>query len=136
MHGIVLIEGLEGEKLPDSLLHVVESEYEHFLGGTHGLVNIARLRLDAGIAPNIAFALARVLKPAHYYARLNNDDVMYVAFPNTVVRIDREAAGSCDQARAVGQVFEVAREHMRFEEMFELDHPEMHYDAQSNKGHV
>jgi len=134
VHGIVLVKGLQTEKLPDSLLHLVESEYQHFLGGTHGLVTIVRLQLDAALGPNVAFALAQELKPARYYARLNNDDLMYVAFPRTVVRIDRAVPRSSELARAVGRVFEVDVAHMRFEEMFELDHPEMHFDPQSNTG--
>ncbi len=131
MHGIVLLEGLVDEALPKSLQHLVEREYQHHLGGTHGLVHIVRLRLDTAVAPNVAFELARALKPSRYYSRLNNDALMYVAFPGTVVRIERALAVSVQNARSVGRVFEVEEAHMRFDEMFELDHPEMHSDAAS-----
>lgn len=130
MHGIVLLEGLKDGRLPDSLESFVEREYQHFLGGTHGVVRIARLVLKRSEAPSVAFELASCLQHRHYYARLNDEAVMFVAFPSAVVRISREDPQSAETARSIGAVFDVDRSHMEFEKMFELDHPEMHnYDG-------
>lgn len=126
MHGIVLLEGLSSGKLPKELEYLVEREYEHFLGGSHGTVNICRLQLDEALAPTVAFALSRALRPSRYYARLNNASTMYVAYPTCVVRIAKSRPESAEVARAIGALYEIERSHMRYEEMFELDHPEMH----------
>jgi len=133
LHGIVLLNGMRDKRVPPALRQFVDREYEHYLGGTHGTVTIARLVLEQSMAPGIAFVLADELEPTGYYARLNDTSIMFVAYPGAVVRIDRSEPASAEVARAVGRLFLVEASHMRFEEMFELDHPEMHPDTDAER---
>ncbi|MGJ5040663.1 hypothetical protein [Bradyrhizobium sp. HKCCYLRH1062] len=126
MHAIVLVQGLRQGKLPEALSKLVERHYRHFLGGTHGTVDICRLKVDPSIAPSVAFELSSALMPAGYYARINDETRMFVSFPTSVSYVLRSDPQTAIVARKVGQLYGVKGEHMRFEEMFELDHPEMH----------
>jgi hypothetical protein len=126
MHAIVLIQGLQDGKLPETLSKLVERNYRHSLGGTHGTVDICRLNVDPSIAPSVAFVLSSALLPTGYYARINDQSRMFVSFPTSVACVLRSDPQTAIVARKVGQIYGVKEEHMRFEEMFELDHPEMH----------
>jgi hypothetical protein len=128
MHGIVLLQGLKSAELPESLRPLLERQYRHFLGGTHGTVDICRLRLDRSMAPAVAFTLSSLLLPRRYYARLNDESEMYIAYPTAVVHIRRSDTRTVSLAQSIGALYEIDIEHMRFGEMFELDHPEMHSD--------
>lgn len=126
MHAIVLMQGLKRAALPAQLNGLVERQYRHFLGGTHGTVDISLLRVEPSIAPTVAFALSSVLLPERYYARINDRSRMYVSFPNSVVCVLKSKPQTAVVARRIGEIYNVNQEHMRFEEMFEFDHPEMH----------
>ena len=128
MRAIVLLEALVDEQLPDVVRPLVDREYSHFLGRDTPL-EICRLRLDPALAPVVCFALSRSLKPAGYFAHLVGDAEMYVVFPGIVVTIRRGDTASLARAREVGAMFGIPRRHMRFDEMFELDHPEMHSEC-------
>lgn len=125
MRGIVLLESLKNERLPESLRPLVVREYSHYLGRPESC-NICRLEFDRSRSPMVAFDLAREIKPKESYAHLVDDTVMHVIFPLCVVTILRADPESLEIARSIGQNFEIPRRYMRFDEMFELDHPEMH----------
>lgn len=129
MHGIVLLQGLKKTELPQTLRPLLERQYTHYLGGSHGAVDICRLQLERSLAPAVAFTLAAALQPQRYYARLNDDSDMYIAYPTAVVHILRSQPHTIALAQQVGLLYRVDIEHMRFSEMFDLDHPEMHCDV-------
>lgn len=123
MRGIVLLESLTGGQLPLPLPAVVCKSYRHMLGGTLP-VQVAELVVPRDRAAGVALELARCLLPQRFYAHLLDDTQMYVAFPDTVVVVRRGDAQSVAYAQKVGQGFDIPLQQMRFDEMFDNDHPD------------
>lgn len=80
--------------------------------------------MPAEQAPALAFELAAALLPRLYYAHLLDEQHMLVAFPHAVVRIRRGDAPAIALAQAVGALFDIPAEQMRFAEMWDTDHPD------------
>ena len=123
MRGIVLLESLTGGQLPLPLPAVVCKKYQHLLGGTLP-VQVAELVVPRDRAPAVALQLARYLLPQRFYAHLLDDSQMFVAFPDTVVLVRRGDVESVAHAQKVGQGFDIPLVQMRFDEMFDNDHPD------------
>jgi hypothetical protein len=123
MRGIVLLESLAGGQLPMPLHATVCKKYKHMLGGTVP-VQVAELVVSRDRAPAVALQLARCLLPQRFYAHLLDDSQMYVAFPDTVVLICRDDPDSVIHAQKIGQGFDIPLVQMRFDEMFDNDHPD------------
>lgn len=123
MRGIVLLESLTGGQLPLPLPAVVCKKYAHLLGGQLPVM-VAELVVPRDRAPGVALQLARYLLPQRFYAHLLDSEVMYVAFPDTVVLVRRGDPESVMHAQKIGQGFDIPLVQMRFDEMFDNDHPD------------
>ena len=70
--------------------------------------------------------LALHIRSQRYYAHVAlNEDELLVVFPSSVVFLRRGDAMSIGLARAVGERFGIPPDEMRFEEMFDTDHPDI-----------
>ena len=119
--GIILRESLVSGDLPECLRPFVETEYPYLLDGVLP-VTVIRLQVPAADILSAAWAVALALRPERYFANFTGDDDMFVALPNTLVRILRNDPTTADYARVVGQLHNIPHHQMRFEAMFEEDH--------------
>ena len=72
----------------------------------------------------VAGEIASVLRSPGWYAHLHCGDTLIVAYPSIVVEVRRGDAASAELCRRIGTLFDVPAEQMRFEEMFQVDHPD------------
>ena len=120
--GLVLRESLMAGKLPRSLLRFVETEYAYHLDGERP-VTVIRLQVPAPDIVPAAWEVSLALLPRHYFANFIGTDDMLVAFPSALVRVLRNTPSTAELARSVGHHFSIPDHQMRFEAMFEQDHP-------------
>ncbi len=120
---VVIRESLVGRELPADLRGTVTREYPHLLDEATP-INIIELDVEPGAALDAAMQLAGALLPTKYYAHLLSELEMYIAFPNTVVRLQHGDDQGTRQAQAIGRTFAIPDEQMRFLEMFDVDHPD------------
>ncbi|SEM81464.1 hypothetical protein SAMN05414137_1645 [Streptacidiphilus jiangxiensis] len=123
MRAIVITESLEGRALPAPLAQWEDRRYPHLLD-ERTPIEIIECAVPAERAAEAALALAKVLLPELYYAHLLDEQRMLVAFPGIVAQIDRGDAAACERAQAVGALFKIPADQMRFLEMFDEDHPD------------
>jgi len=76
----------------------------------------------------MAFAssvLTSCLKEPRYYAHLVSEEVMLICYPGIVVTLARRSPqAEFERCRAVGNMFEIPSDEMKFEKMFDEDHPD------------
>lgn len=120
--GLVLRESLVASELPQSLLQFVETEYAYFLDGERP-VTVIRLQIPAPDLVPAAWEMALALIPQHYFANFIGTDDMLVAFPGALVRVLCNTPSTAELARSMGHQFSIPNQQMRFEAMFEHDHP-------------
>ncbi|MGW5515364.1 hypothetical protein [Nocardia africana] len=120
---VVIRESLAGGELPAGLVTSEGREYPHLLDEATP-IHIIEFPVAAVTALQVAMQLSESLLPQKYYAHLVRDDDMLIAFPNTVVRLRRNDTAGERNAQAIGRVFAIPDEQMRFLEMFAVDHPD------------
>ncbi|MGH3720087.1 MAG: hypothetical protein ACRDRI_14845 [Pseudonocardiaceae bacterium] len=123
MRAIIVKESLEDGELPSSLRGSRVREYRHPLD-EDTVITIIELVVAERHALDAGMALSRKLVSRLYYAHILNDQSMYIVFPNCLVYLDRDDADGERQAHAIGQTFDIPLSQMRFQEMFEIDHPD------------
>ncbi|WP_171053373.1 hypothetical protein [Streptomyces marianii] len=123
LRAVVITESLTGGTLPAAFSGLEDRRYAHLLD-EQTPIEIIELTVPADRAPALALELAAVLKPRLFYAHLLDGERMLVAFPHTVVAIRRGDAAAIAHAQAVGSLFGIPDEQMRFAEMFDTDHPD------------
>jgi len=123
MRAVVIEESLAGGRLPPAFPGQPIRRYRHPLD-EDTMITIAEVDVPHTQALDAAMRLARCLLPRHYYAHLLDNHLMYVAFPNCVVVLDRDDQAGQDRAQAVGRLFDIPVSQMRFLEMFDTDHPD------------
>ncbi|MGW0770819.1 hypothetical protein [Streptomyces sp. NPDC002676] len=133
MRAVVITESLTGGELPPDLLGMEERRYPHLLD-ERTPIEIIELTVPGDQAPAMALALSSVLKPRLYYAHLIDETRMLVAFPHTVVDIPRNDEDAVAHARAVGALFAIPDEQMRFAEMWDTDHPDAPAQPEADAG--
>ncbi len=122
MRAIVIEESLRDE-LPSDLEDMRVRKYDHPLDGV-ATVTIIEMEISEQHAVEAAVTLSRLLLPRLYYAHLANDQLMYVAFPDCLVRLERGDEEGERRAQAIGRIFDIPVAQMRFLEMFDIDHPD------------
>jgi len=120
--GIVLRESLASGELPVSLRSSVETEYQYHLDGVLP-VTVIRLQVPAADLLPVVWTVALALHPERYFANFTGPEDMLVTFPNTLVRVLRIDPTTAIHARQVGALFGIPAHQMRFEAMFDADHP-------------
>jgi hypothetical protein len=123
MRAIIIRESLQGGELPPNFYGTRVREYQHMLDEDTP-ITVIELAVAEQHALDAGMALSRKLLPRKFYAHLLNDQSMYIAFPNCLVRLDRDDVEGELQVHAIGQTFDVPMSQMRFLEMFEVDHPD------------
>lgn len=118
---IVILEGTIS--VNDLASHTLVAESVHELS-TLGPVTIREYKVEKGESWCVAVQLARQMRSPGWYAHLHCGDSLLVAFPHTVVEVRRGNDGTAALARRVGALFEIPDTQMRFEEMFDVDHPD------------
>ena len=123
LRAVVITESLTGGALPAALAGMEDRRYPHLLD-EHTPIEIIELTIPAERVCELAMELATVLLPRLYYAHLLDEQRMLVAFPHTVVAIPRGDEAAVTLAQAVGALFGIPTEQMRFAEMWDTDHPD------------
>ncbi|MEV6681204.1 hypothetical protein AB0N09_30700 [Streptomyces erythrochromogenes] len=123
MRAVVITESLTTPTLPDAFTGLPERRYPHDLDGQTP-IEIIEVSVPADQAAARALDLARALKATLFYAHLIDDERMLIAFPDIVVTVERGDDAAIAHARAVGALFDIPDEQMRFAEMWDTDHPD------------
>ncbi|RKT02922.1 hypothetical protein BX286_0835 [Streptomyces sp. 3211.6] len=123
MRAVIITESLIDRTPPTGFQYLAVHRYPHDLDGQTP-IEICEVTVPAAQAPELALALARALEPRLYYAHLIDEQRMLIAFPHTVVTVDRDNEAAIEHARDVGALFEIPADQMRFAEMWDTDHPD------------
>lgn len=120
--GIVLKESLLDDVLPVGLQPMVRTQYCHWLDGKIP-TTVYKLAVPSVVVVAVAGILAGCLRREKYFAQLTGDDTMLVIFPGQWLVVRKDSPDSAESARAVGREFGIPDHQMRFEAMFDNDHP-------------
>jgi hypothetical protein len=123
MRAVVITESLTDGELPSALSGMEDRRYPHLLD-ERTPIEIIELTVPADRAAALALALSAALKSRLYYTHLIDETRMFVVFPRTVVDIPRGNEDAIAHARAVGALFGIPDDQMRFAEMWDTDHPD------------
>lgn len=123
MRAVVIRESLKGGDLPTGLRGRFLEAYRHLLDETSE-IEIVELVVDEQEALADAMLLATALLPKYFYAHVLGEDTMYIAFPQCVVLVRRDEPTTAERAQAIGRLFDIPLSQMRFQEMFDVDHPD------------
>ncbi|MFG2986235.1 hypothetical protein ACGFYQ_34125 [Streptomyces sp. NPDC048258] len=123
MRAVVITESLTTRALPAGFNGLPVRRYQHDLDGNTP-IEICEVTVPTDQAAALALELARALEPHLYYAHLLDEKRMLIAFPHTVVTVDRDDQATLDHARQVGALFHIPASQMRFAEMWDTDHPD------------
>ncbi|UGT58820.1 hypothetical protein [Nocardia asteroides] len=129
MRAIIIEESLRGNEIPaelDSLPRL--KTYDHLLEVGQP-ITITELAVEDDDTLPVAMILSRALEPSKYYAHLVGNDALVIAFPHTVVLVDRGDEQALSTAKQVGAIFAIPDDQMRFAEMFDDDHPDAPHRA-------
>jgi hypothetical protein len=125
IRGLLLRESLKSGQVPDAWQGYVTHRYTHLLGGVEP-VEVVVLMLPPAELSDTCMSIAMALKPTRYYAHFVTDSCLYVIFPYSINIVPREDAGAAERCRQVGTMFGIPLEQMKFEALFEVDHPNSH----------
>lgn len=121
--GLVLRQSLLAEELPNSLRHFVVNTHDHLLGGKKS-VEVLILECEGTQLLSLVDKLSRMIKKSGFYAHfIVASSLMYVVFPFCIVSIQRDNPATAELARKVGALFNIPQNEMKFEQLFEVDHP-------------
>lgn len=123
LRAIVVKESLKSGALPPALCDFPGRSYAHELDRDWP-VTIAEFLVPGERVPEVCFHLASELLPKRYYAHLVNDQMLYVVYPDCVIRISASDTAADERARVIGRLYGIPDSQMRFLEMFETDHPD------------
>lgn len=124
VRGLVVRQSLVSSELPETLTRFVTNEHTHLLSGTEP-VDIVVLQCREDELWPLLTVLARQLKPTRYFAHFISGSTMYVVFPSCIVLVSRNDQATAKRAREIGAIFGIPNMEMKFEQMFELDHPDV-----------
>ncbi|MFF4583377.1 hypothetical protein ACFY15_34145 [Streptomyces sp. NPDC001373] len=123
MRAVIITESLTDRTLPPGFQNLSVHRYPHDLDGQTP-IEICEATVPSARAAELALQLARSLEPRLYYAHLIDEQHMLIAFPHTVVTVDRDDEATIQHACNVGALFGIPAGQMRFAEMWDTDHPD------------
>lgn len=120
--GLLIIESVD-QAFALGLEPLIRAKEEHQIAGL-GTITIAEIVVPVSDVLTHLNEVSRHIAPRKYYAHYIVLDAMYVVFPNTVSVVRKGDPRTAETARQVGMLFDIPSAQMRFEEMFEKDHPD------------
>lgn len=127
--GILIRESFHDAKFPDGAVPHITETYSYNLDGVIP-VTIAKLTIPSDLVQEVAWEVSKQLLPSKYYAHFVSEQDLMVSFPNAVVRVLRDELQTSENARKVGHLFDIPDYQMKFELLFDQDHPKV-YGAES-----
>ena len=119
--GIIIEESVDSEIL-SMLKQFTESEYAHMLQH-NDKVTILRVSISE---PNLLQLMPKFLYAINqdcFYFHFTDGEIMWVVFKGCIMRINKGNCEEISRCRKVGELYSISAELMKFEEMFERDHP-------------
>ena len=120
--GIVLKESLISGVLPPDARKCLVEEYPYALDGKEPMT-VFRLIVPAEEADVVAESLAQSLLTEKFFAQLTGTRKMLIVFPGKCVTVLRDCPETAATARLLGNQFGIPDYQMKFERMFDNDHP-------------
>ena len=120
--GIVLRQSLRSEGIPKWLTKHVTGQHEHLLGGVQ-MVDVLELSVHGDDVPAVGMKLSKELQDSGFYTHFVTPCALLVVFPKCIVLVDRGDGEGAERCRRIGASFGLPADQMRFEELFEVDHP-------------
>ncbi|MFC8140817.1 hypothetical protein ACFUKV_03450 [Streptomyces paradoxus] len=123
MLAIIVTEGL---KDPDSLQKIPGKEIKRYtLPLNNGTVEIVELAVAEADVNEACLQLSAAMLPERYYGQVQDDNLMYVIFPNSIAVVRRDDRESEETAQRIGSLFSIPISQMSFLEMFSNAHPDV-----------
>lgn len=119
--GIIIEESINYEVLR-KLKEFTDIEYKHLLNHQDE-TTILRVVLNETDIINLIPELLCAIKNNLFYLHFTDGEMMWVIFKGCVVKIKKKEVSSIVRCRKIGELFGINPELMKFEEMFEEDHP-------------
>jgi hypothetical protein len=122
--GLVIAESLAEGALPVTFCGRVVGREEHALDEATPVV-ILEVTVAADDIERAVDQLAGRLRSPGWYAHFVKDDEMIVALPGEHTRLSRGDQTALARAQAAAARHGVPTSQMRFDEMFDVDHPDL-----------
>ncbi|MCZ7601629.1 MAG: hypothetical protein M5R37_02120 [Melioribacteraceae bacterium] len=120
--GIIIKESLKDNIIPYEDAIGIQLEYEHLLGGTEK-VHVIRTETPNDILDQVIGELSKAIRSYGFYCHFVDDPFIHVVFHNCVYTIEKGNKDTFVKCREIGKIFGIPEEQMKFEKMFEKDHP-------------
>lgn len=130
--GILIKESFHAAQFPAGVVTHVTETYSYKLDGTIP-VTVAKLIIPTALIHEVSWEVAKNLLPSKYYAHFVCEHELMVSFPNAVVQVLRDELQTSENARKVGRLFDIPNHQMKFELLFDQDHPK---NSGTNGGHL
>lgn len=121
-HAVVLQDGLRCGQLPSWVLPYITDKHRHWLGGSR-LTTVICLDMPVDALEAFVQWAASELRLRGYYAHAVAGDHLWVVFPGKVHTVNRGDTQRFEEMRNYGESMGIPRSQMRFEGLFERDHP-------------
>lgn len=119
--GIIIEESINCEILK-KLKEFADIEYRHLLNHQDD-TTILRVLLDENDIISLIPELLYAIKSNLFYLHFTDGKTMWVIFKGRVIKIAKNDRLSVIRCRQIGELYGINPELMKFEEMFEEDHP-------------
>lgn len=119
--GIIIEESINEEVLK-KLKKFTDIEYKHLLNHQDDTTILRVLLKETDIIdliPELLYAIKNNL----FYLHFTDGKTMWIIFKGCVVKVKKNDALSIVRCRKIGELYGIDSELMKFEEMFEEDHP-------------
>jgi hypothetical protein len=127
VRGLIIRESLRTRRLPLIIRDRVDKCYSHLLGGERP-VEVIVVRVPEMALASASFALADELLPQGFYAHFVTSDRIIVVFPHCISIVIRGDSESTERAKQIGRSFGISDSQMKFQAMFEEDHPKCNHE--------
>jgi len=119
--GLIITESLK--ELDDKPFQpYVVRKYPHLMDGKIK-IEIQELNVPDDEILEVVNEASRRLLPKKFYAHFLNPPEMLIAYPKTIVRVHKDDTESVNYSKKIGCLFGISRRLMKYNEMFEKDHP-------------
>lgn len=128
--GILIKESFHANQFPTGVLSHITEKYPYKLDGILP-VTVAKLIIPSALIHEVSWEVAKNLLPSRYYAHFVSEEDLMVAFPNIMVRVLRDELQTSVNARKIGRLFDIPDHQMKFELLFDQDHPKISGDEET-----